>query len=367
MNMTLPTFKSLSLLKKSRGLLGVDLGTTSIKIVRLERRGANWSLAHCGVIPYGEDLPMDAPLNERRLQAADALIGYLSENLLGQKRTAFSISGNSVIVRYVKLPKMKTDELKESLKFEAEPYIPFNIDDVNLGYFIIGDTLEDGRPMMETVLVAAKKDAVETKTDILKEAGLQPVILDVDAFALESIYEIIAPGTTDTVIFMNIGATATSISIVEKGISKVVRDVFIAGNSFTKALQRQMQCDIKTAEEKKKIWGLSEGSGDSEAQQIYDALIPVVQDLAAEVRRSIDFYLSQGPDRSVQKILLCGGSASLKNIDKFLARDLAVSTEIFNPFTAFGDILITDENRSQLPQMAVAAGMAMRNEQDEYS
>src|SRR5436190_14537536 len=115
---------------------------------------------------------------------------------------------------------------------------------------------------------------------MLKEAGLQPVIMDVDAFALESAYESIYPPQNETVLFMNIGATFTNMSIIEKGASRVVRDVFIAGNTFTKAIQTQFQCDVKTAEQKKFAYGIlqEEGGSDVEGQQVAEVMLPVARD-----------------------------------------------------------------------------------------
>jgi type IV pilus assembly protein PilM len=215
--------------------------------------------------------------------------------------------------------------------------------------------------------VAAKKDSVDLRVELLREAGLQPVILDVDAFAIENAYESVYPSAqSETVLFMNVGASFTNMSIVEKGISRVVRDVFIAGNTFTKAIQRQFQCDIKTAEQKKITHGLAEDPNDPEAQQVNEVLMPIARDLVTEVQRSIDFYLSQGSDRNVGKIFLCGGSASLKMLDQFLTNEIKLPVEIFNPLAMLGNAPsdLSEEQKAILPQMAVAVGLATRRERD---
>ena len=193
------------------------------------------------------------------------------------------------------------------------------------------------------------------------------MILDVDAFALENAYESVYPSAqTDTVLFMNIGASFTNMSIVEKGISRVVRDVFISGNTLTKAIQQQFQCDVKTAEQKKITHGLRKIRRDPEAQQVNEVLLPIARDLLAEVQRSIDFYLSQGSDRSVSKIFLCGGSANLKSLDQFLSNELKIPVEIFNPLALLQNAPtdLSEEQKSLLPQMAVAIGLATRREGD---
>jgi type IV pilus assembly protein PilM len=359
---------ALSFFKKKRDVLGIDIGTFAIKLAYLKGGPGQWSLVRWSVIPYGEELPLDTPLIDRRAQAVVALQNYLKTAELPINRVATSVSGNAVIVRYVKMAKMPVEELSKSLKFEAEPYIPFNIEEVNLGFSILGDVIEEGQTQMETVLVAAKKDSVDLRIDLLKEAGLVPVIMDVDAFALESAYETIyPPPQTETVLFMNIGATFSNMSIIEKGISRVVRDVFIAGNTFTKAIQTQFQCDVKSAEQKKIAYGILATEGaDAEAQQVTEVLLPVARDLLVEVQRSIDFYLSQGSDRVVNKIFLCGGSANLKGLDQFLSKELNIPVEIFNPAPLLpnGIASLPEEEKALLTHVAVATGLATRRQGD---
>ena len=364
---SLQSLKNLNLFKRKQDLLGVDIGTHAIKLVCLRRTASQWSLVRWGIIPYADEIPLDTPLMDRRGQAVLALQNYLRTADFQTKRAVSSVSGNSVIVRYVKMAKTSPEELAKSIKFEAEPYIPFNIEEVNLSFSILGETSENGQPQMDTVLVAAKKDSVDLRIDLLREAGLQPVILDVDAFALENAYESVYPSSqTDTVLFMNIGASFTNMSIVERGVSRVVRDVFISGNTFTKAIQQQFQCDVKTAEQKKMTYGLSEDTSDPEAQQVNEMLLPIARDLVAEVQRSIDFYLSQGPDRAVSKIFLCGGSANLKLLDAFLSNEVKIPVEIFNPLALLDNAPtdLSEEQKMLLPQMAVAVGLATRREGD---
>ena len=364
---SLQALKGFNFLKGKQELIGIDIGTFTIKLVCLKKTGAQWTLIRWGIIPYAEDIPLDTPLVDRRSQAVMALQNYMRTADFPTKKAVSSVSGNAVIVRYVKMAKSSPSELAKSIKFEAEPYIPFNIEEVNLSFSILGEANENGQAQMETVLVAAKKDAVDLRIDLLREAGMIPVILDVDAFALENAYESVYPSSqSETVLFMNIGASFTNMSIVEKGISRVVRDVFISGNTLTKAIQQQFQCDIKTAEQKKITYGLSENPSDPEAQQVNEVLMPIARDIVTEVQRSIDFYLSQGPDRSVTKIFLCGGSANLKALDNFLSNELKIPVEIFNPLSLLlnAPADLSEEQKSLLPQMAVAVGLATRREGD---
>src|SRR5258708_34615836 len=159
--------KAFSLLKKKQDVIGIDIGTYAIKLVCLKGSPGQWSLVRWSVIPYGEDLPLDTPLMDRRSQAVAALQDYLRTADLPIKKVATSVSGNSVIVRYVKMAKMPAAELAKSLKFEAEPYIPFNIEEVNLGFSILGEIVEEGQSQMETALVAAKTDSSDRRRERL--------------------------------------------------------------------------------------------------------------------------------------------------------------------------------------------------------
>src|ERR1051326_2566468 len=173
---SLQALKGLKFLRRKQDLIGIDIGTHAIKLVCLHKNGSQWSLIRWGIIPYADDIPLDTPLAERRSQASVALQNYLRTADFPSKKAVASVSGNSVIVRYVKMAKTSATDLAKSIKFEAEPYIPFNIEEVNLSFSILGETTENGQPQMETVLVAAKKDAVDLRIEMLREAGLAPVI-----------------------------------------------------------------------------------------------------------------------------------------------------------------------------------------------
>jgi type IV pilus assembly protein PilM len=289
------------------------------------------------------------------------------------KAASISVSGNSVIVRYVKLPKLSRAELEQTIQFEAEPYIPFAIPEVNMGFHILGDTVEDGQPKMETVLVAAKKELIDQRLEILTGAGLRPIVVDVDAFTLENAYDAThASGDIpETVMLVNIGASVTTMIIMENGVSRVVRDVFIAGNNVNKSLQRIFDCSYEEAEKLKRRGQIlvtpdekeaTLAQDDQDALQISNTVVTVLKDLLAEVQRSLDFFLSQNPDRQVNRIFLCGGSSNIVGIDRYFSQELHTTVEILDPFQGLiGDNLPEPALRSSF---AVAVGLATRREKD---
>jgi type IV pilus assembly protein PilM len=354
----------------SQDILGVDIGSYSIKIVLLKGGPGKWSLAKYAILP----LPQEAVAQEinptkKKDIYVTTLKNYLSLEKINVKNTAISVSGSSVIVRYVKFPKIAKEELAKSIQFEAEPYIPFDIKEVNLGFFILGEVMEEGQKKTDTVLVAAKKDLVQSKIDILQDVGLNPVIIDADAFAMESAYEINRdPGTNELVMMVNVGANVTNLTIIENGVSRVVRDIFIGGQTFTKSLQKNIGCDFPTAEQIKQKFGLLVSpeekenalkEGNKDALQVSNIFTAIARDLMSEVHRSIDFFYSQrGEQQVINKIYLCGGSAQIKNLTTCFSQEVKIATEIFNPFGKIS--AIAPPASEEAPLFTVAVGLASR-------
>ncbi|MBU2573773.1 MAG: pilus assembly protein PilM [Elusimicrobia bacterium] len=358
------------LLFPPKEIIGIDIGTYSVKLVCFWEEKKQFKLRDWGHIPLS--IKPDTPGEEKKSIIAREIKNYLKKKGIQAKYAAASISGNAVIVRYVKLPKLSKKEVALTINIEAEPFIPFDIRDVNLTYYILGDVMEEGQPKMETVLVAAKKDAVMDKIDILSEAGLEPLIIDVDSFALETLYERVAPGNdSNAVLILNIGHKVTNLSIISQGITRVVRDIFIAGSTFDKAVQKILKLDPAAVDALKKSRKLLVTDEEKEAAiEEFDrdgiaaskAAGAVLKDLYSEISRSIDFYLSQGVDHSISKIVLSGGVANLGNISRFMAGEFKVPVEIINPFSFLPET--KNVPREILPSLAVAAGLALRKLKD---
>ncbi|MFC1679867.1 type IV pilus assembly protein PilM [Elusimicrobiota bacterium] len=353
-------------------ILGVDVGSHSVKIVQLLRTGGGIKLGAWGHVPI--EAKADASPDEKKQQAINRLKALLIEKGLQNKPAATSISGNAVIVRYVKFPLLTKEELRATLPTEAEPFIPFDINDVQLSFHILSDLVEEGQKKMETVLVAAKKDSVQARVEMLQQAGLKPAIIDVDSFALENVFaETINPDErTGSILCLNMGHMVTNLSIIEEGVTRVVRDVFISGNTFTKAIAKALQCDAAKAEQAKQENGLlisaedkekALQAGNREALGVSQALAGVLKDLVSELHRSVDFYLSQGPERSIGRIVLSGGSARIKNLSRFLTGELKVPVTALNPLS-FLEEIPADLPKDVLPALGIAVGLALRKHWD---
>ncbi len=355
----------------AKDVIGVDIGNYAVKLVCIGEVKKVLTLKDWGYIPLS--IKPDTPPEEKKAIISGEIKTYLKKKNIQAKNAVASISGNAVIVRYVKLPKLSKKELDLTISVEAEPFIPFDIKDVNLTYSILNDTSEDGDPKIDTVLVAAKRDAVQDKLDIITGAGLDPLIIDVDSFALETLYERIAPkGENSSVLMLNIGQKVTNLSIISQGVTRVVRDIFIAGATFDKAIAKVLRTDTLASDAVKKTRSVLVSDEDKEAAiesfdrdgiAVSKAASGVLRDLYTEVSRSIDFYLSQGVDHSVSRIMLSGGIANLGNINKFLSAEFKVPVEIVNPLSFLPEIP-KNMPKDVLPALAVATGLALRKMKD---
>jgi len=355
-------------------IIGIDIGSYAVKIVCFSEEKKQIKLKEWGHIPLS--IKPDVPPEEKRAIIAQEIRNFVKKKGLQATNAAVSVSGNAVIVRYVKLPKLSKKELALTLNVEAEPFIPFDIKDVNLTYYILNDIMEEGQPKMETVLVAAKKDAVQEKIDILGQAGLDPLVIDVDSFALETLYDRLTPQPdANAVLILNIGHKVTNLSIISQGMTRVVRDIFIAGATLEKAVQKILKTDggaaVSGADAIKRSKGLLVTDDEKEAAisdfdregiAVSKAASGVLKDLHTEVSRSIDFYLSQGMEHSISKIMLSGGVANLGNIAKFMTSEFKVPVEIADPFGFLPDR--GSVPKEALSSLAVAAGLALRKLKD---
>jgi type IV pilus assembly protein PilM len=346
---------------KSKEVVGVDIGTHSIKVVELRWAGKSIQLQSFGVAPIPAQSIVDGAILDKGA-IVDSLQGLLREWKVRRKQAAMGLSGHSVIVKKISLPEMSEAELEESIHWEAEQYIPFDIDDVNLDFQIIdGGSPEEGK--MDVLLVAAKKDKIDDYTDLLIQAGLQPVVVDLDAFALQNSWEInygAEPGRN--VALVNIGAGFTNIGVLRNGMTSFTRDISIGGNNYTDAIQKEFGLSAEHAE---RVKTGQEAVADPEGlRRIMDA---VSENIAVEIQRSFDFFRATTADQDIHQILLSGGSARVSRLDSLLAQRLKVEVGINDPFQnikvntkRFDPEYLAEHG----PAAAVAVGLAMRKAGD---
>jgi type IV pilus assembly protein PilM len=261
-----------------------------------------------------------------------------------------------VIIKKIQLPSMSEAELGESIQWEAEQYIPFDINDVNLDYVVLGKGEGD---TMDVLLVAVKKDRIADYTSVMTQAGKVPALMDVDVFALQNAYEVNYGPADGTVALVNIGASVMNINVLHRGTTIFWRDVGFGGNQYTEAIQRELNLPREDAERLK----LGGRVGEHSLQQVVGVLNSVSEDLAAELQKTIDFFVATSSVDRLDRLVLAGGSAQVLNLDQVLKERFQVPVEVMNPFrnVRYSESSFDPEwiNR-HAPAMAVAVGLAVR-------
>lgn len=354
---SLPKGLPLSFGKKQPLSLGLDIGSHSIKLCEFTQTSrGGYKLVALGSALMPPDAMEDGALLDP--DAVAKVIASLVSNLkIKGKRVAFSVSGYSVIVKKINLEVMTEAELEKHIHEEAEQYIPFDINDVYLDFQDL-HTNTEGEERTDVMLVAAKREVVDGYLNMLRSAGLKPVVVDVDAFALENAFEANF-GLKDNVVLIDIGASKMNINIISGGISTLARDVVLGSRQLTEQIQGRFGLAHEEAEALKTG---TQPAGDLQ-EDIERLFSETCRQWVAEIKRALDFYAANYPDAPIDKLVLSGGGARIAGLAEFIAKETGVPVEIFNPFaTAEFDTDAIDPAylKAIAPQMALAAGLATR-------
>lgn len=313
---------------KKKNVIGIDIGSSSIKLVELIEGKNGFKLQNLAISSLPPEAIVDGAFMDS-VTIIDTIRDLITTSKVKTKDVVTSVSGHSVIVKKISLPFMTEAELEESIRWEAERYIPFDINDVNIDFQTLGSNPENPE-VMEVVLVAAKKDIINDYVSMIMEAGLNPVIIDIDAFALENMlainYEI---GKEEVVAIVNVGASITNINILKDNVSGFTRDIFKGGNQITEDIQRQLHVDYDEAE-KIKVGSKVDVTSRSIVQNL---LKTASESLAVEIRNSLDFFQSTTPYEKISKLYLSGGGSKIKDFDILLQQEIGIPVEIVHPFT----------------------------------
>ncbi len=343
--------------KRKKQVAGCDIGSSAIKLVELKPlKNGEFQLQVAAIAELSPEAIVDGAIMDSSL-VVEAVSRLISENGVKNQSFGGSLSGHSVIIKKIQLPAMSADELAESIQWEAEQYIPFDINDVNLDYEILDDGV--GRENMEVLLVAVKNDRIADYTSVIVQAGRQPVLIDVDVFAVQNAFEINYGVPTETTALINIGASVTNISVMNEGMSVFWRDVAFGGNQYTEAIQRELSLPREDAERLK----LGERVGDHTLQQVLGVVNSVSEDLAAEIDKTVNFFLATSNVDKVERMVLSGGAARTVNLDEVIKGRFQVDVEILNPFRNIRyneSDFDPDWLNRHASAMAVAVGLAVR-------
>jgi type IV pilus assembly protein PilM len=344
---------------RSKEVVGLDLGSSAIKLVELRaRKGGEHQLQRVGIEPLSPEAIVDGSIMDSSL-VVDAIHKLNEQTRVKTAQYATSVSGHSVIIKKIQLPAMSADELSESIQWEAEQYIPFDLNDVRLDYVVLSEG-ESGRDNMEVLLVAVKRDKVNDYTSVISQTGKAPVLVDVDAFALQNCYEVnydLDP--LKTVALINMGAGVTNINILARGSTVFWRDISFGGNQFTEALQREFNLAFEQAEALKRGEPTDRYSL-ADARPVLDA---VSAEMASEIHKTFDFFSATSSEGPVDKLVISGGCALTPNLDQVLRDRFEVPVELMNPLRRIHyreSDFNTEWLQSIAPMLAVAVGLAIR-------
>jgi type IV pilus assembly protein PilM len=346
-------------LGKKKGLVGLDIGSSAVKAVELKtggKGGAEYQLVNIGV----EALPPEAIVDGAIMDSGaviDAIQRLFQQQKIKSSDVCTGVSGNAVIVKKISLPQMSPEELSESIHWEAEQYIPFDIQDVAIDYEVIEG---GGGGNMDVLLVACKKDKISDYTSVISQAGKSPAIVDVDVFALQNCYEINYGSDPGRVIaLLNVGASIMNINIVKGGASVFNRDIAVGGNQYTDAIQKDLNLSFDQAETLKK-GGRVEGAAVENLPPILQA---VSENIALEVQKTFDFFKATSQEDRIDRIFLSGGTSKVQGLRELIAERFDAGVEIMNPFNNvtynprdFDPDFIAEVG----PAAAIAVGLAVR-------
>jgi len=342
----------------NKSMVGVDIGSSSVKAVELRGKGGDFQLLSLGYEGLQPDSVVDGQIME--LNAVSTAIGNIfNEHKIKTTQVAAGVNGHSVIVKNIVLPQMTEDELQESFAWHAEEHIPFDISDVNLDYHVTDSTPE----AIHVLMAACKRDKVANLKQTIQLAGKQPAVIDVDAFALQNCYELnYDPQPGHIVALLNIGAATTNINILNGARSVFTRDATFGGNQYTSLLQKELGLTFDQAERVKRGMPLPDDVEHREIEPILDTVSDI---LALEIQKTMDFYRATVEDgeSAVQQILVSGGGSKLKGLVEFLSKRFEIPVEMFDPFRKIRvDSRGFDPEymREIVPEMAIAVGLALR-------
>ena len=359
---------------EGKNLVGVDIGSSSIKVCEIREGRKGYTLQ---TVAFGS-LPPQTIVDGHVMNTAivtDTLMHLFASHKIKQRDVAVGVSGQAVIIRKIAVPMMTPDELDEQIQWEAEQHIPFDIKDVQIDYQVLRRHPDRGQ--MDLLLVAAKRDEIHDLAQFVREAKLRPVCVDIDAFCVQNLFEV-SKGVPEhqTVALLNMGASLTSLNIVSGGTSAFTRDITSGGNAISEEIQRETGLSFEQAEAYKcgDTAGGQGGAGvdrggmvPQHVQQIIDA---ACDNIAAEIQRSLDFYMATSGESEINQIYVTGGTANLSNLRSAIQRRARAPVEFFDPV---GNLAVDHRNvkqdvlQTRNAQLAVAIGLALRKDKERRS
>jgi len=345
--------------KASTAKLGIDISSTSVKLLELSRSGNRYKVEAYSVEP----LPANAVVEKNITDVegvGDAIAKVLARSKSGVKNAAVAVAGSAVITKTIEMDAaLNDDEMESQIKVEADQYIPYPLDEVSIDFEVQGEV--DNTPeRVEVLLAACRNENVELRSDVLEIAGLVPKVVDVEAYAIERAFGLVADqiegGEDQTVAIVDIGSTMTTLSVLHDGRTIYTREQLFGGKQLTEEIQRRYGLSFEEAGLAKKQGGLPD---DYEPE----VLEPFKEAVVQQVARSLQFFFSSSQYNDVDHILIAGGTASISGLAELVQDKVGTSTTVANPFV---DMAISPKVNASIlsndaPALMIACGLALRS------
>ena len=346
---------------KNDNLVGLDIGSRSIKAAEIVETKRGSALKNLGIIDIAHGVIEEGTISDPE-SVAESIQQLWKSSGIKENNVAVSIGGYSVIVKKIIVQTMAEEQLQETIHFEAEQYIPFDISDVNLDFQILGES-ESNPNQMDVFLVAAKKEMVDDYINLINLAGLNACTIDVEAFALQNTFEANYDTQKENIAIIDIGASKTSLNILKDNASVFMRDVSLGCGQINQKIMSLIECSFEDAEQLK--YG---NKPDRLSPDDFKGIVSsVVADWCTEIRRALDFFYSTYPQDQIKRIVLSGGGANITEFRDLLAAEASANVEMINPFQNFHieNKRLDDAFIKQIaPQAAICMGLAMRKVDD---
>jgi len=347
--------------RKSPSLIGVDIASTSLKLVELAETGkGTYRLERYAIEALPKDTVADGNIANLD-QVSDSLKRAWKRMGSRNRLVAMALPAAMVITKKIIVPSgQKEEELELAVEAEANQYIPFALDEVNLDFQVLGPA-PNNADEVEILIAASRKEKVEDRVAIAEAAGLKPVVMDVESYATQEVFRLIAPslpanGRDQNIALVDVGAHVTHFYVLRNNQFLFSRDQVFGGNQLTQDIQRAFNLSTEEAESAKRNQGLPENYDN-------DVLQPFMETLALEITRALQFFFTSTSHSQVDQIVLSGGCAVLPGLDELVAKRAGVATVLANPFAnmAASDRIRPRQLAQDAPMLLVATGLALRS------
>lgn len=346
--------------KKSPPIIGLDISSTSVKLLELSRQGDGYRVEAYAAEPLPPNSVVEKNITDVEA-VGEAVRRAVKRSGSRAKNAAVAVAGSSVITKIITMPAtLSEEEVESQIELEADQYIPYSLEEVNLDFEILGPS-EDNPDTMDILLAASRSENVDSRVAAVELGGLTAKVVDIEAYTLENAFSLIAaqtPGGTDdkTIAIIDIGATMTTLSVLHDEKIIYTRDQIFGGKQLTEEIQRRYGLSYEEA-------GMAKRQGGLPDNYVPEVLDPFKDAMVQQVSRSLQFFFSSSHHSAVNHIVLAGGSSSIPGVDELIEERIGTATSIANPFTnmALASRIKAQALSNDAPALMITCGLALRS------